>query len=70
MFECRFADMAVLVTGGASGAGTASAYRLVKEEARVSLWDINRNSLQAANELTCATHLLEVDVSDPEAVIA
>jgi NAD(P)-dependent dehydrogenase (short-subunit alcohol dehydrogenase family) len=68
MFEGRFARRAVVVTGGASGAGLATAKRLVQEGAKVSLWDINPEVLETAKRETGASHAVTLDVSNPLAV--
>jgi NAD(P)-dependent dehydrogenase (short-subunit alcohol dehydrogenase family) len=64
----RFIGRTAIVTGGASGSGKATAQRLVREGATVSLWDLNRDALEGARAETDATHALAVDVSDPDAV--
>lgn len=67
-FSGRFAGRSAVITGGASGLGSATAERLVAEGARVSLWDLNPESLEQARAQTGASHVCELDVSDPEAV--
>lgn len=44
----RFAGKVALITGGGAGIGLASAQRLVREGARVVLWDISAQALAAA----------------------
>ncbi len=39
-YENRFQGRSVIVTGGASGIGLDIAERLVREGARVALWDL------------------------------
>ena len=46
--EARFTDKVVIVTGGASGIGLATAKRLAAEGARVVLADYNQANLDAA----------------------
>lgn len=64
----RFQDRSVIVTGGADGIGAAVVRRLVKEGARVAIFDICPESITAAIErlgnegLSIEAHL--VDVSD------
>lgn len=58
---------AVVVTGGASGIGQATAERVAREGGRVAIWDVNE---EAADEV--ATSLgglgMSCDVSQPESV--
>lgn len=70
VFEGRFAGRAAIVTGGASGLGKASAARIVAEGGRVVLWDLNADALKAAAEEIGATHVVALDVADPDAVAA
>jgi 2-dehydro-3-deoxy-L-rhamnonate dehydrogenase (NAD+) len=68
MFEGRFTGRSAVITGGASGAGRATARRLVQEGGRVCLWDVNAEALETARAQIGATHAVMVDVSDPDAV--
>jgi 2-dehydro-3-deoxy-L-rhamnonate dehydrogenase (NAD+) len=68
MFEGRFAGRSAVITGGASGAGRATARRLVQEGARVCLWDVNVEALESARTEIGATQVLRVDVTDPHTV--
>ena len=56
----------IVVTGGASGIGLATALRFVDEGARVAVMDIDRSGLAAALERYPAIDgAIEADVSDP-----
>jgi len=66
----RFAGRTAVVTGGASGLGKASAARIVAEGGKVVLWDLNADALKAAADEVGATHVVALDVSDPDAVSA
>lgn len=61
-----------VVTGSASGIGKACAHALARSGAAVALWDLDENSLQAAEtelkEYGGETSTALVDVSDPDAV--
>ncbi len=59
-----------VVTGGAQGLGLAFARRIVQSGARVSLWDVNGQRLDAAvAELGAAASARVVDIVDAEAVV-
>ncbi|WP_297756225.1 SDR family NAD(P)-dependent oxidoreductase [Hydrogenophaga sp.] len=65
----RFRGRVALVTGGAAGMGRAVVDRLVREQARVAVWDINAAALsdvQAAHG--DAVQAQAVDVTDDAAV--
>jgi meso-butanediol dehydrogenase / (S,S)-butanediol dehydrogenase / diacetyl reductase len=68
----RLWDGHALVTGGASGLGEATAWRLAKEGARVAVLDLNRSGAEAvAADIRSAGHAAEAliaDVSDPASV--
>ena len=67
----RFQGRVALVTGGASGIGRAVVDRLVREAARVVVWDIDAAKLQACRDAHGAQVLAqEVDVTDDGAVQA
>src|ERR1700733_12947007 len=44
----RYAGQVVVVTGAGSGIGREIALKLSREGARVALWDVSKDSLQAA----------------------
>jgi NAD(P)-dependent dehydrogenase (short-subunit alcohol dehydrogenase family) len=66
----RFTGRRVIVTGGASGIGAAVAKRMVKEGAKVALWDLSHERLEEARRHTGAESVAVVDVSDHAAVEA
>jgi 2-dehydro-3-deoxy-L-rhamnonate dehydrogenase (NAD+) len=68
-FIGRFSGRAAVITGGASGLGKAVAQRIALEGGAVSLWDVNRDALNAARADLAAVHIAEVDVSDHAAVV-
>ncbi|MET2829168.1 SDR family NAD(P)-dependent oxidoreductase [Mesorhizobium shangrilense] len=61
-----------VVTGGAQGLGLAFAKRILGSGAKVCLWDVNGDRLQAAKaELgDGAVETVVVDIVDPDAVVA
>jgi 3-oxoacyl-[acyl-carrier protein] reductase len=62
---------AAVITGGAQGIGFAIARRLVASGARVTLWDVNGELLDAAaRELGAAASGVTVDITDYAAVEA
>jgi 3-oxoacyl-[acyl-carrier protein] reductase len=63
----RFADKVVIVTGGAQGIGKEIALQFAKEKAKVIIFDLNDEQLQAAeNELKqyCEATALKDDVTN------
>lgn len=70
----RLENRAVIVTGAASGIGSAYAGRLAREGARLALVDIDRAKLRAVAAACRASGAdaleVELDVSDPGAVRA
>ncbi|GLK48659.1 3-oxoacyl-ACP reductase [Brevundimonas intermedia] len=50
--------------------GRASAARIVAEGGKVVLWDLNADALAAAADEVGATHVIALDVADPDAVAA
>lgn len=46
----RFEDKVVLITGGGSGLGQATAIRLAKEGAKLSLVDLNEKGLEETKQ--------------------
>jgi 2-dehydro-3-deoxy-L-rhamnonate dehydrogenase (NAD+) len=68
LFQGRFDARTAVVTGGASGIGFAVAERLVREGARVSIWDRDATLVDAARTSLSDVHAVVLDVSDFEAV--
>jgi NAD(P)-dependent dehydrogenase (short-subunit alcohol dehydrogenase family) len=65
----RFAGRVAIVTGGASGIGLAAAARLLREGARLAVWDRNAAALAAlSGQLSGPVHTEALDLADPEAV--
>ncbi|MFC2949133.1 glucose 1-dehydrogenase [Virgibacillus sediminis] len=70
----RFDDKVVLITGGASGLGQAAAFQVAKEGAKLSLVDLNSDSLEETKELIrkeapeAEVLLITADVSKEEDV--
>ena len=68
-FPNRFAGRGAIVTGGASGIGLRTVERLASEGAKVSIWDVNQNRIDAAvARLGTNVSGLAVNVADYEAV--
>jgi len=67
-----FADDAVVITGGGSGIGRATAIACAALGLRVAVWDIvadaGRATIDALGNAAASTHLVIADVSDPAAV--
>lgn len=59
-----FNDKVVVITGGASGIGLASAKRLLIEEAKVALLDVNDNVLEISKKLGGNVLGIKCDVSN------
>ena len=72
LFPERFSGQAAIVTGGASGLGKAIGFRLAQEGADVTLFDTNRQALDAAVEEFAqeggSINADVVDIGDEEAV--
>lgn len=68
IFQHRFQDRTAIVTGGAAGIGFEIAARLVKEGARVSLWDLKDDVLAQAKIQSGATHTRTLDIANPDQV--
>ena len=66
----RFEARCAVVTGGASGLGKETAKRIVAEGGKVALWDINAEALSHAKDEVRATHIIALDITDPELVAA
>ena len=66
----RFAGRCAIVTGGASGLGKDVAKRIVAEGGSVVLWDLDAAKLAIAKDVVGAAHVVALDVSDVDAVVA
>jgi 3-oxoacyl-[acyl-carrier protein] reductase len=65
----RFEGRVAIVTGGASGIGLAAAARLLREGARLAVWDRDAATLQGlAGQLGGDVLAIPLDVTDHEAV--
>lgn len=70
MNKRRFSDRAAVITGGASGAGKAVAQRLAREGGRVAVWDSSESALEQLAAEIGTEFTVQVDVTDPDAVMA
>ena len=67
----RFKDRVAVVTGGASGIGFAAAARMLREGARIAVWDRDAKALTGlAGKFGAQVHTETVDLADPDAVQA
>jgi short-subunit dehydrogenase involved in D-alanine esterification of teichoic acids len=66
----RFQDKTVLVTGGTSGIGLASARRLTEEGARVIVTGHSAEHIKAAREALPGALVIDNDAGDPKAAEA
>jgi NAD(P)-dependent dehydrogenase (short-subunit alcohol dehydrogenase family) len=66
----RFAGRCAIVTGGASGLGKDVAKRIVAEGGSVVLWDLDADKLAVAKDEVGAAHVVALDVSNVDAVVA
>jgi NAD(P)-dependent dehydrogenase (short-subunit alcohol dehydrogenase family) len=60
----RFGDRVLVVTGGASGIGRATASRLASEGGRVAIWDIQQEAARSIAD-SIGGRAYPCDVSDP-----
>jgi len=70
LFKGRFEGRTAIITGGASGLGKEVGKRIVAEGGTVVLWDVNQETLAAARDEIGASHVVLLDVSNPESVVA
>jgi NAD(P)-dependent dehydrogenase (short-subunit alcohol dehydrogenase family) len=70
--QYNFSGRHAVITGGAAGIGLAIAHRLVQGGAKVSLWDRDPAALEQAKASfgVAKPHVVAVDVTSPEAVVA
>jgi NAD(P)-dependent dehydrogenase (short-subunit alcohol dehydrogenase family) len=66
----RFANKVILVTGGTSGIGLATAKRLTAEGAKVALTGLNPEHLKDTQAALPAALVIENDATDPAAAAA
>ncbi|GLS23560.1 3-oxoacyl-ACP reductase [Labrys miyagiensis] len=65
----RFKGRCVVITGGASGLGLASARRISAEGGRVLIWDVDAGRIDSAKaQIGAGTFGIVVDVTNPTAV--
>lgn len=69
-FEGRFEGRVAVVTGGVQGIGAAVAERLVREGARVALWDLDPQALDPRVSALPKSHVVPIlaDVADHASV--
>jgi len=70
IYAGRFTGRNAVITGGASGLGLEAAKRITAEGGKVSLWDLNPETLASAQKESGAVHVVALDVSDAKAVEA
>lgn len=72
MERMRFAGKKVMVTGGASGIGRATVYRLAREGAEVIIADVDekaaQESIRAMGSVPGSAWFQQVDLSDPKSI--
>ncbi len=67
----RFEGRVAVVTGGASGIGFGTAARMLREGAKVAVWDRDAAALAGlAAKIGAAVHTETLDLADPDAVKA
>ena len=65
----RFEGRVAVVTGGASGIGFGAAARMLREGAKVAVWDRDAAALAAlSGKIGGTVHTEALDITDPEAV--
>ncbi|RQR27054.1 MULTISPECIES: SDR family NAD(P)-dependent oxidoreductase [unclassified Burkholderia] len=70
MNKLDLANRVAIVTGGSGGIGLAIAERLIASGAKVVLWDLKSDAVQAAAERVGAVLTTQVDVTNDESVQA
>lgn len=69
IFEGRFKNRTAIITGGASGLGKDVAQRLIREGAKVVLWDVNGEALDKVRAEIGAVGVVALDLADHAAVV-
>ncbi len=64
LYANRFNEKAAIVTGGASGLGLQVATRIVAEGGKVTIWDMNQETLAEAKKSSGGHYTYALDVSD------
>ena len=64
----RFDGRAMVVTGGGSGIGKATATRLAADGARVAVWDLDADSARATADAIAGISV-RCNVNDPDSVV-
>ena len=68
-YKDEFNNKVVIITGAGSGIGKETASRMIKNGAKVALWDYNQDTLNAIqNNLGSSSYAINVDVSDENSV--
>lgn len=70
MNQLDLRDRVCVITGGSGGLGLAIAQRFVASGARVVLWDLRKDAVEAAGGKVGATLAMAVDVTDQAAIAA
>ncbi len=66
--DLNLKDRVVVITGGASGIGLATARTFAAEGARVASWDLRESSLKSADGIGAGAIGLQADVADQASV--
>ena len=68
-YKDEFNNKVVIITGAGSGIGKETASRMIKNGAKVALWDYNQDTLNAIqNNLGSSSYAINVDVSNENSV--
>lgn len=66
--QMRFDDRSIIVTGGAKGIGAATASKLAEAGAKVTVFDVDRDSGEALSASREGIRYVDVDITDRDAV--